>query len=162
MIEISLIVDKIHYQKKHIDEMEKLFKKNFITHEDQDLEKKFRSDHPEIRIYLRLTQGVLPVEIFRAVDKDFFKTVTNEAFLKAFLNNSSNETPTLIFHFVGKLRSFEFRIRTKDEENIKEGSETVFDKLFRILKSEELPPITQDAQSFEFEGGEWKKLHTKT
>jgi len=155
MIEISLIVDKIHYQKKHIDEMEKLFKKNFITHEDQDLEKKFRSDHPEIRIYLRLTQGVLPVEIFRAVDKDFFKTVTNETFLKAFLNNSSNETPPLIFHFVGKLRSFEFRIKSKDEENIKEGSETVFDKLFSILKSEEVPTLNKESKIFDFVNGEW-------
>ncbi len=91
--------------------MENLFKKNFITREDNELEKLFKTDMPEIRIHLRLMQGVLPVIIFRAIGNDMLKTISNEIFLKAFLNPSSQATPSLVFHFEGVTKSFEFKIQ---------------------------------------------------
>jgi hypothetical protein len=157
MIEISLIKDNTNYQKENLDKMENLFKKNFITREDNELEKLFKSDMPEIRIHLRLVQGVLPVVIFRAVGNDMFKMISNEIFLNSFLNPSSEETPSLIFHFEGEIKSFEFKIQSKDEEQIKLGSKTVFDKLLNFLNAEKLPTINKESYFFEYLDGQWKE-----
>jgi hypothetical protein len=157
MIEISLIKDNKNYQKENLDKMENLFKKNFITREDNELEKLFKSDIPEIRIHLKLVQGVLPVVIFRAIGNDMFKTISNEIFLKAFLNPSSQAIPSLIFHFEGVTKSFDFKIQSKDEEQIKLGSKTVFDKLLSFLNAEELPTINKESHFFEYLDGEWKE-----
>ncbi len=157
MIEISLIRDNTNYQKESLDKKENLFKKNFITREDNELEKLFKTDMPEIRIHLRLMQGVLPVIIFRAIGNDMLKTISNEIFLKAFLNPSSQATPSLVFHFEGVTKSFDFKIQSKDEEQIKLGSRTVFDKLLSFLNTEELPAINEESHFFEYLDGEWKE-----
>jgi hypothetical protein len=157
MIEISLIEDKTNYHKEDLDEMENLFKKNFITHENNELENMFKSNVPQIRIHLRLVHGVLPTVIFKAVGNDMFKTVADEGFLKAFLNPATKETPSLIFHFEGVIKSFEFKIKSKDEEQIKHGSKTVFDRLLSLLNNEQLPTSHKESQFFEYENGEWKR-----
>jgi hypothetical protein len=157
MIEISLIKDNANYQKENLDTMENLFKKNFITREHNELEKLFKSDIPEIRIHLRLVQGVLPVVIFRAIGNDMFKTISNETFLKAFLSPSSQATPSLVFHFEGVTKSFDFKIQSKDEEQIKLGSKTVFDELLNFLNAEKLPTIDKESRFFEYLDGEWKE-----
>jgi hypothetical protein len=157
MIEISLIKDNTNYQKENLDTMEHLFKKNFITREDNELEKLFKSHMPEIRIHLRLTRGVLPVVIYNAIANDMFKTISNEVFLNAFLNPSSQETPSLVFHFKGVTKSFDFKIQSKDGELIKLGSKTVFDELLSILNAEELPTINKESHFFEYLDGEWKE-----
>jgi hypothetical protein len=157
MIEISLIKDNANYQKENLDTMENLFKKHFITREDNELEKLFKPDMPEIRIHLRLVQGVLPVVIFRAIGNDMFKTISNETFLKAFLSPSSQATPSLVFHFEGVTKSFDFKIQSKDEEQIKLGSKTVFDELLNFLNAEKLPTIDKESRFFEYLDGEWKE-----
>lgn len=157
MIEISLIKDDRNYQKEKLDKMANLFKKHFITREDNEQENLFEPDMPEIRIHLRLTQGVLPVAIFRAVGDEMFKTVSNETFLNVFLNPSSENTPSLIFHFGGDIKSFEFKIQSKDKEQIKLGSSTVFDMLFNFLNAEKLPTIKKESHYFEYVDGEWKE-----
>lgn len=156
MIEISLIKDHTNYQEENLDKMENLFKKTFITRDDKP-EKLFKSDMPGIRIHLRLTQGVLPVVIFRAVGDDMFKTISNGIFLNAFLNPCSNNIPSLIFHFEGEIKSFEFKMQSKDEEQIKLGSSAVFDKLLNFLNAEKLPTINKESHFFEYLDGEWKE-----
>lgn len=157
MIEISLIRDNTNYQKENLDKMENLFKKNFVTREDNEFEKSFKSDMPEIRIHLKLKQGVLPVVIFRAIGNDMFKTISNEIFLNAFLNPSSQETPSLVFHFKGEIKSFDFKIQSRDEEEIKLGSKTVFDELLNFLNAEKLPTVKKESYFFEYLYGEWKE-----
>jgi hypothetical protein len=157
MIEISLINDNTNYQKENLDKMENLFKKNFITREGSELEKLFKSDTPEIRIHLRLKQGVLPVVIFNAIGNDMFKTISDEIFLNAFLNPSSQETPSLVFHFKGEIKSFQFKIQSRDKSVIKLGSRTVFDTLLNILNAEELPDLYRESKFFEYVNGEWEK-----
>lgn len=156
MIEISLIKDNTNYSKENLDKIENVFKKTFITR-DYNPGKLFKSDMPEMRIHLRLTQGVLPVVIFRAVGDDMFKTVSNEIFLNAFLNPCSKNIPSLIFHFEGEIMSFEFKIQSKDEEQIKVGSRTVFDKLLNFLNAEKLPTINKESHFFEYIDGDWKE-----
>ena len=157
MIEISLIKDKTNYEKDNLDKMESLIKKNFITRENNELEKLFKSEMPEIRIHVRLTQGVLPVVIFNAIGNDMFKTISNEIFLNAFINPSSEETPALIFHFQGQVKSFQFKIQSSDEEQIKRGSKSVFDTLLNYLNSEKLPTTNKESHLFEYLDGEWKE-----
>lgn len=157
MIEISLIKDNTNYQKEDLDKMENLFKKNFITRDSNELEKLFKPDMPEIRIHLRLTQGVLPVVIFRAIGNDMFKTISNETFLKALLNPFPQATPSLVFHFEGVTKSFDFKIQSKDEEQIKLGSKTVFDELLNFLNAEKLPTTDKESRFFEYLDGEWKE-----
>ena len=157
MIAISLIKDKTNYQKEDLDKMESLFKKQFITRDSNELEKLFKSDRPEIRIHLQLAQGVLPLVLFTAVGDDMFRTVSNEIFLNAFLNPSSPQTPSLVFHFEGEIKSFQFRIKSRDGEVIKLGSRTVFDTLLNYLSSEELPTTNKESLLFEYLKGEWKE-----
>ncbi|MGB7291269.1 MAG: hypothetical protein WBD99_03770 [Thermodesulfobacteriota bacterium] len=157
MIEISLIKDNTNYQKENLDKMEKLFKRNFITRDANELEKQFKSETPEIRIHLRLAHGVLPVVLFTAVGDDMLRTVSNEIFLNAFLNPCSEETPALIFHFQGQVKSFQFKINSRDEEQIKLGSKTVFDTLLNFLNAEKLPSINKESLFFEYLDGDWKK-----
>jgi len=112
---------------------------------------------PEIRIHLRLTQGVLPVVIYNAIANDMFKTISNEVFLNAFLNPSSQETPSLVFHFKGEIKSFQFKILSRDGELIKLGSRTVFGTLLNILDAEKLPTTNKESHFFEYVSGEWKQ-----
>lgn len=157
MIEISFIKDRTNYEKDNLDKMENLFKKQFITRDSNELEKLFKSDTPEIRIHLKLTQGVLPLVLFTAVGEDMFRTVSNEIFLNAFINTRSEETPALIFHFEGQVKSFQFKIQSGDEEQIKRGSKTVFDTLLNRLNSEKLPTTNKESHFFEYLDGEWKE-----
>ena len=157
MIEISFLKDNTNYQKEDLDKMENLFKKQFITRDSKELEKLFKSDTTEIRIHLKLVQGVLPVVIFRAIGNDMFKTISNDTFLKAFLNPSSPATPSLIFHFEGVTKSFDFKIQSSDEEQIKRGSKTVFDTLLNYLNSEKLPTTNKRSHFFEYLDGEWRE-----
>ena len=157
MIEISFLKDNTNYQKEDLDKMENLFKKQFITRDSSELEKLFKSDTPEIRIHLKLTQGVLPLVLFTAVGEDMFRTVSNEIFLNAFLNPSPPETPSLVFHFQGQVKSFQFKIQSSDEEQIKLGSKTVFDTLLNYLNSEKLPSTNKESLLFEYLEGEWKE-----
>ncbi|MBI2487165.1 MAG: hypothetical protein HYW01_09440 [Deltaproteobacteria bacterium] len=158
MIEISLIKDKTHYQQQQLDMMEKIFTRNFITHESPELETSFNPDLPEIRIHIRLIQGVLPELLFKALGEDLCDSITNKDFLNAFIHPSSQETPSLIFHFVGDFRSFEFKITSKDEKNLEEGSQKVIQKLLGLLNREELPPQSTDRRSFRYENGDWTEV----
>ena len=157
MIEISLIEDKTNYHKENLDEMENLFKKHFITHENNELENMFKSNVPQIRIHLRLVHGILPTVIFKAVGNDMFKTVADEGFLKAFLNPATKETPSLIFHFEGEIKTFVSKIHSIDKEQIKLGSKTLFDRLLSLLKNEDLPSLQKESQFFEYVNGEWNQ-----
>ncbi len=157
MIEISFIKDRTNYEKDNLDKMENLFKKQFITRDSNELEKLFKSDTPEIRIHLKLTQGVLPLVLFTAVGEDMFRTVSNEIFLNAFINTRSEETPALIFHFEGQVKSFQFTIKSGDGEEIKHGAKTVFDTLLNYLNSEKLPTTNKESLLFDYLEGEWKE-----
>ena len=53
--------------------------------------------------------------------------------------------------------SFEFKIQSKDEEQIKVGSRTVFDKLLNFLNAEKLPTINKESHFFEYIDGDWKE-----
>jgi hypothetical protein len=155
MIEMSLIKDETHYEKKHLDEMQEIFAQNFITRENAELETGVNPTTPEIRIHIRLTQGVLPELLFRALGEDLYNLIANKDFLNAFIHPRSQETPSLIFSFVGDFRSFDFKITSKDEKNLAEGSQKIIEKLLSELNREELSPQAKDTYSFNYEKGDW-------
>ena len=158
MIEIFLIKDKTHYQQHQLDMMEKIFAQNFITYENPELKMGFNPTTPEIRIHIRLIQGVLPELLFNALGEDLCNLITDRDFLNAFIHPDSGETPSLIFHFVGDFRSFEFQITSKDEKNLEEGSQKVIQKLLSVLNREELPPQSTDRHYFSYENGNWTEV----
>jgi hypothetical protein len=155
MIEMSLIKDETHYEKKQLDVMEEIFTQNFITSESAEPETHLNPATPEIRIHIRLTQGVLPELLFRALGEDLYDLIGNKDFLNAFIHPRSQETPSLVFSFVGDFRSFDFKITSKDEKNLAEGSQKMIEKLLSELNREELPPQSKDAYSFHYEKGDW-------
>ncbi len=90
MIEISLIKDKTNYTNDQLDAMENILAKNFILHNDEELEIRYKPTSPEIRIYFKFTTGVIPEVILRAIGQDITKTISNNNFLNSFLNTNSN------------------------------------------------------------------------
>jgi hypothetical protein len=155
MIEISLIKDEAHYEKKQLDAMEEIFVQNFIAPESAGPQTGLKPTTPEIRIHIRLTQGVLPELLFRALGEDLHDFVTNKDFLNAFIHPRSQETPSLVFSFVGDFRLFDFKITSKDEKNLAEGSQKMIEKLLGELDREELSPQSKDLYSFYYEKGDW-------
>ncbi len=158
MIQIYFIRDDTHYQKQQLDTMERIFTKNFITYESQELERRFNPGSPEIRIHIRLVQGVLPELLFIALGEDLYDSIMNKDFLNAFVHPNSEEIPSLVYHFVGDFRSFEFKITSKDRGNLEEGSQKVVQKLLSLLNREELPPQSTDRHSFRYENGDWTEI----
>jgi hypothetical protein len=53
--------------------------------------------------------------------------------------------------------AYDFKIQSKDEEQIKLGSKTVFDELLNFLNAEEVPTINKESLFFEYLDGEWKE-----
>lgn len=158
MIEISIIKDTINYHKEQLDEMEHTFAQNFILHDPSKNELQINSSAPEFRVLLRTIQGVLPEVLFVSIGNDLFETVSKKDFLNAFLKTHSNETPSLVFLFVGDFRSYEFRIKSTNEDEIKNGSKKVVDEILTIIKAEKLPPESHDHRIFKFENREWKEI----
>jgi hypothetical protein len=56
---------------------------------------------------------------------------------------------------VGDFRSFDFKITSKDEKNLAEGSQKIIEKLLSELNREELSPQAKDTYSFNYEKGDW-------
>jgi hypothetical protein len=159
MIEVYLIKDETHYQKPQLDMMERIFVKNFIQHENPNIEKFARPVSPEIRIHIMLLQEMIPEILFKALGEDLYDTIRG-GFLNAFVNPISRETPSLVFQFVGSLRSVEFKVTSRDEKTIEEASQKVIEKLLSVLTSEELPQESNShdtqALSFIYEEGVWR------
>jgi len=158
VIEISLIKDNINYHKEQLDEMEQSFARNFILHDASKIEPQTRSSNPEFRVLLRIIQGVLPEVLFVSIGKDLFETVSKKDFLNAFLKTHSKESPSLVFHFLGHFRSYEFSINSTNEDEIKNGSKKVVEEILKIIKAEKLPPESHDYRIFKFENREWKEI----
>jgi hypothetical protein len=157
MIEVSLIEDNANYPKERLDVMRSAFLRNFILHQDSDLEKRVNHSSPEMRIYMNLLQGLLPEILFRALGEDLADSISGN-FLNAFLKPDSEETPSLVFHFVGKGRSFEFKIKSRDEKALKEAPEKMIEKLLSVIGAEELPPESILNHTYHFENGDWSEL----
>ena len=157
MIEISLIKDNINYHKEQLDEMENAFAQNFILHEPSIYKPQTRSTTPEFRVLLKIIQGVLPEALFVSIGNDLFETVSKKDFLNAFLKTHSEETPTVVFHFLGDFRSYVFRICSSDENEIKEGVKTVVDEILNIIEAEKLPPESHDYRIFIYENRVWNE-----
>jgi len=158
MIEISLIRDETHYQKKQLDIMGKIFTQNFITPENVESEKSLKPGTPEVRIQIRLLQGVLPDLLFNALGEDLTDLIRNQDFVNALLQPNSRQTPSLIFQFVGNLRSYEFRITTGDAKTLEEGSHKLVQKLLSMLKQEDPPPQSADIRFFRYENEGWSEV----
>ncbi|MGH7890084.1 MAG: hypothetical protein ACRENF_05995 [Thermodesulfobacteriota bacterium] len=158
MIEISLIKDETHYQKQQLDAMRRIFSRNFITNENLELEKSFKPATPEVRIHIRLLQGVLPDLLFNALGEDLTDLIRDQGFVNALLQPNSQQTPSLIFQFMGDFRSYEFRITTGDEKTLEEGSHKLIQKVLSMLKQEELPPQSADIRFFRYENGDWSEV----
>jgi hypothetical protein len=77
--------------------------------------------------------------------------------LNAFLDTTSNDTPSLIFHFVGDFRSYEFSINSTNEDEIKNGSKKVVEEILKIIKAEKLPPESHDYRIFKYENRVWNE-----
>ena len=158
MIEISIIKDTINYHEDQLDEMKNAFAKNFILHDSPKFEPQMRPSSPEFRVLFKITQGVLPEVLFVSIGNDLFETVSKKDFLNAFLKPHSKESPSLVFHFLGDFRSYEFRINSTNEDEIKNGSKKVVDEILKITKAEKLPPESHDYRIFKFENREWKEI----
>ena len=157
MIEISLIKDTINYHKEQLDDMENAFAQNFILHEPSIYKPQTRSTTPEFRVLLKIIQGILQEVLFVSIGNDLFETVGKKDFLNAFLGKHSEETPSLVFHFLGDFRSYEFRICSTDGDEIKEGAKKVVDEILNIIKAEKLPPESHDYRIFIYENRVWNE-----
>ena len=157
MIEISIIKDTINYHKDQLDEMEKALAQSFILHDSSKLEPQMRPSSPEFRVLFKITQGVLPEVLFVSIGKDLFETVSNKDFLNAFLKTHSKESPSLVFHFLGHFRSYEFSINSTNEDEIKNGSKKVVEEILKIIKAEKLPPESHDYRIFKYENRVWNE-----
>ncbi len=76
----------------------------------------------------------------------------------ALLQPNSQQTPSLIFQFMGDFRSYEFRITTEDEKTLEEGSHKLIQKLLSMIKQEELPPQAADIRFFRYENENWSEV----
>jgi hypothetical protein len=108
-------------------------------------------------VLFKITQGVLPEPLFVSIGQDLFETVNKKDFLNAFLKTHSKESPSLVFHFLGQFRSYEFRINSTNEDEITSGSKKVVDEILKITKAEELPPESHDFRSFMYENRVWNE-----
>jgi hypothetical protein len=157
MIETSLIQDRTHYQKEQLEIMRSALMRNFILFDNPELETGIKHTAPETRIYIKLVMGLLPDILFRALGEDLCYSIGG-SFLNTFVNPNSSETPTLIFHFVGDFRSFEFKIKSRDEKMLEEASGKVIDKLVSLLKTEELPAESDNTHIFQYENEDWTQV----
>jgi len=154
MIETSLVEDKAHYHKAQLEIMKSSLMQNFILYENPELETRFKYTTPQIRIYMKFSMGLLPEILLRALGEDLCDSI-NGVFLNVLATPNSEETPSLIFHFVGGFRSLEFKVTSRDEKTLLEASEKVVDKLLNVIKSEELPSESDNAQIFHYKSGDW-------
>lgn len=154
MIETFLVEDKTHYQKAQLEIMRSRLMQNFMLSENPELETRFKYTTPQIRIYIKFSMGLLPEILLRALGEDLCDSI-NGVFLNVLANPDSGESPSLIFHFVGKFRSFEFKVTSRDKKALFEASEKVMEKLLNVIKSEGLPSKSDDTQTFHYEGGGW-------
>ncbi len=157
MIEVSLIEDNSNYIKEQLDVMRAAFLRNFMLYQNRDLEKSFNPSSPEIRIYINLLQGLLPEILFRALGDDLADSISG-GFLNAFLKPNSQESPSLVFQFVGTGRSFEFKITSRDEMALEEAPEKLIEKLLSVIGAEDLPPESILFQTYKYENGNWLEL----
>jgi len=158
MIELSLIKDRVHYEKEQLDTMYRVFAKNFITYENPGLEKRFNPTSPEIRIHIRLIKGLMPEVLFTALGEDLGDLITNRDFFNAFVNPQSGDTPSLVFDFVGDFKSFEFKITSRNEKSLEEGSQKVMKKLLSIITQEGLLTDPTERYSFLYDDGDWTEV----
>ncbi|HWP91646.1 MAG TPA: hypothetical protein VNN20_05570 [Thermodesulfobacteriota bacterium] len=158
MIEITFITDKANYPAEQIDIMERIFNKNFITTQNEDLEIIFKPDSPETLIYIKLTKGVIPEILFTALGEDLSDSVSSNDFFNAFISANSKETPSLIFVFEGGTRSFEFKIKSKNQKSLKEGSKKIIEKLLSVLTDEDRVLNSHDRQTFHYRRGGWVEV----
>ncbi len=158
MIEISFITDKANYPAEQIDIMERIFSKNFITTQREELEIISNPDSPETLIHIKLTKGVIPEILFTALGEDLSDSVSSNDFFNAFISANSKETPSLIFVFEGGTRSFEFRIKSKSQKSLKEGSKKIIEKLLSVLTDEDRVLNSQDRQTFHYRRGGWAEV----
>jgi hypothetical protein len=158
MIEITFVTDKANYPVEQLDIMEKVFNKNFITTQNEDLEMMFKPDSPETLIYIKLTKGVIPEILFTALGEDLSDSVSSNDFFNAFISPNSRETPSLIFIFQGDTRSFEFKIKSKNQKNLREGSKKIIEKLLSVLTEEGQTLNSQDRQAFHYRRGGWAEV----
>jgi hypothetical protein len=157
MIETFLIEDNTHYQKEELGIMRRALMQNFILFESPELEASFKHTTPQIRIYIKFLMGLLPEILLRALGEDLYDSIYGD-FLNAFINPNSGETPSLIFHFVGDFRSFEFEITSRDEKTLLEASEKVIEELLNVLKAEGLSPESDNTQVFHYENENWTQI----
>ncbi len=157
MIEISIIKDTINYHEDQLDVMKNAFAKNFILHDSPKLEPQMRPSSPEFRVLFKITQGVLPEVLFVSIGNDKFETVSKKDFLNAFLKTHSKESPSLVFHFLGHFRSYEFRMYPSDEDEIKKGSKTIVNTILKTIKADEFPPESHDFRIFKYENPVWNE-----
>ncbi|HXG31050.1 MAG TPA: hypothetical protein VNK81_05345 [Thermodesulfobacteriota bacterium] len=158
MIELSLIRDRTHYEKEQLDTMYGVFAKSFITHENPDLEKGFNPVSPEIRIHIKLTKGLIPEVLFMALGEDLCDFITNRDFFYAFSNPISDDIPSLVFDFVGESKSFEFKITSKSEKSLEEGSQKVMKKLLSVITQEGLLIDPVERYRFLYDNGDWTEV----
>ena len=154
MIETFLVADKTHYQKAQLEIMKRELMQNFILSENPDLEARFNYTTPQIRIYMKFPMGLLPEILLRALGEDLCDSIKG-VFLNVLANPTSEESPSLIFHFVGDFRSLEFKVTSRDEKTLLEASKKVMEKLLNLIKSEGLPSESDDTQTFHYESGDW-------
>ncbi len=157
MIETLLIDDRTHYQKEQLEIMRSALMRNFTLSQNPELEAGFKQINPEVRIYMKLLMGLLPDILFRALGEDLCYSIGG-SFLNTFVNPNSGETPTLIFHFVGDFRSFEFKIKSRDEKILEEASGKVIEKLLSVVKAGELATESDNTHIFQYENEDWTQV----
>ncbi len=156
MIETSLVEDKTHYHKAQLEIMKRELMQNFILSENPDLEARFNYTTPQIRIYIKFSMGLLPEILLVALGEDLCDSI-NGVFLNVLTNPNSEESPSLIFHFAGDFRSLEFKVTSRDEKTLLEGSKKVMEKLLSLIKSERFLSESDDTQTFYYESGDWTR-----
>lgn len=157
MIEVFLIEDTSHYSERQLDTMRGEFARNFMLHENSGVETTRKPAAPETRIYVKALKGVFPAILLRALDEDLCDSL-NRIFFNAFTRPNSAEVPSLIFQFSGESASYEFEVKSRDEETLQDALNGVIEKLLEVLTDEETPSQSNYIQTFKYEGGDWKEV----
>ncbi|HEX3034457.1 MAG TPA: hypothetical protein VHT73_04890 [Thermodesulfobacteriota bacterium] len=157
MIEVFLIEDTNHYNKQQLDTMRREFARNFMLHENPELEATRKPAAPETRLYVKVLKGAFPTILLKALDEDLRDSL-NKSFFDAFIEPDSAEIPSLIFQFSGESASFEFGVKSRDKETLQDALSGVIEKLLEVLTDEETPSQSNYIQTFKYEGGDWKEV----